>query len=86
MGIGIIAGVFLRNSGKTVAYTEKAIIWSIYLLLFALGLSIGSNPLIMQSLASLGLTALIISVCAVVGSVLLAAIAWRFIFSKSSRK
>jgi uncharacterized membrane protein YbjE (DUF340 family) len=50
--------------------------WAIYLLLFLLGIAIGTNEIIVRNLPTLGLKALLISIGGVVGSVLFASIAY----------
>ncbi|MFO7979138.1 MAG: LysO family transporter [Bacteroidales bacterium] len=83
MGVGILAGRLLRGKPVIVARVEKAIIWSIYLLLLLLGVAIGSSQQIMSGLSQLGLTALWITLAAVAGSIIMAGLLWKFIFSKS---
>lgn len=82
MVAGIVAGLFLRGKPRAIYWVERSIMWSIYLLLFFLGLAIGSNPLIMAGLAGLGLTALWITLGGMAGSIVLAAILWKYVFSK----
>ena len=54
---------FLRNTEKTISYT-------IVLLLFILGISIGSNKLIIGNLAAFGWQAAVIALSATCGSIL----------------
>lgn len=86
MALGMAIGYFLRGKDKTVARIEKSILWSIYLLLFFLGLSIGGNKLILSNLPSLGLNALIITLGGVAGSILMAWAFWRLFFIRERRK
>ena len=79
-------GYFLRGKEKIIFRIEKAILWSIFLLLFFLGLSIGADKLIMANLATLGLNALIITLGGVAGSILMAWIFWRLFFKGERRK
>lgn len=71
MGAGILLGFLLRQRKKLMSVNEKLITYAIYLLLFMMGVSIGSNEQIMNSLSSLGITALLVSAGAVAGSILL---------------
>lgn len=71
MGAGMLLGFLLRQRKKLISANERLITYAIYLLLFMMGVSIGSNQQIMGSLSSLGITALVVSVGAVVGSILL---------------
>lgn len=72
MTAGIVLGYFLRNRTKLIKINDKLVTWAIYLLLFILGVGIGSNEIIMKSLPTLGLKALAITVGGVIGSIFLA--------------
>ncbi|HPW65716.1 MAG TPA: LysO family transporter [Salinivirgaceae bacterium] len=82
MALGIIVGYFLRNKSKTKSFIEKLTMVVIFALLFVLGVAIGSDKNIVSSLQTLGLQALIISLGAIFGSVLLAWWAYVAIFKK----
>ena len=82
MAFGILIGFLLRGKKRAVLWIEKAILWSIFLLLFFLGLSIGGDELIMASLPSLGLNAFLITIGGVTGSVLAAWAVWKFLFNR----
>lgn len=86
MALGMLVGYFLRGKHKAISGIEKAILWSIFLLLFFLGLSIGGNELIMASLPKLGLNALIITLGGVAGSLLAAYAIWKLVFVKERKK
>lgn len=85
MAFGILIGVLLRGKQKAIYWIERAILWSIFLLLFFLGLSIGGDELIMASLPSLGLNAFLITLGGVAGSVLAAWATWKFLFNRKKR-
>jgi len=72
MTAGIVLGYFLRHKKKIIKINDKLIMWAIYLLLFVLGISIGTNETIMKNLPVLGLKALAITFGGVLGSILLA--------------
>lgn len=72
MTAGIVLGYFLRHKAMLIKINNRLTMWAIYLLLFVLGVSIGTNETIMKSLPTLGLKALAITFGGVVGSVLLA--------------
>jgi len=72
MTAGIILGYFIRHKTLLIKINDKFIIWAIYLLLFVLGVAIGTNETIMKSLPTLGLKALAITIGGVAGSILLA--------------
>ncbi len=66
---------FLQQIGKPISYT-------ILLLLFLLGLSVGSNKEIISNLPTLGGQALLIAVAATAGSVLAAWAVYHFFFTE----
>ncbi len=82
MSAGIFVGYLIRHRPRVIRVLDTLIIWSIFLLLFLLGLTIGRDPLIMSTLPSLGLTALVFSVAAMTGSIALALILWKLYFKK----
>ncbi|MFI3315203.1 MAG: LysO family transporter [Rikenellaceae bacterium] len=68
MLVGIGLGYLFR--GKKLSFIPKVTMVSIYLLLFFLGVSVGSNPEIMDNLDTIGLDGLIITLAALAGSLL----------------
>ncbi|NOZ45922.1 MAG: lysine exporter LysO family protein [Chlorobi bacterium] len=69
---GILIGYFLKNKKKIIRINDRLTMYAIFLLLFLMGVSMGSNKQIMSNLDSIGLHALLISVCAVLGSIIVA--------------
>ena len=78
LGIGI--GYVLRN-WTILQKTEKTISLTIFLLLFILGVSIGSNSLIVNNLGKFGKQAIILAISGVLGSLIAARL-----YNYSSRK
>ncbi len=72
---GIFCGYLLRK--KRVAYVQQVITVLIWVLLFLLGLNIGSNKQIINSLCSLGIEAMGIAIAATMGSLIAAWLLWR---------
>ena len=70
---GVLIGYILRNIRA---------IYIIFLLLFVMGLSVGSNPQVIQGLGTLGLLGIAISVVSIAGSVFLSWIVYRHLFKK----
>lgn len=68
--VGILLGHVLRHRSKTIALADSLTMWTIYLLLFVLGLSVGINRQILQNIGSLGFQAAVLAAAAIVGSVL----------------
>jgi uncharacterized membrane protein YbjE (DUF340 family) len=86
MAAGILFGYFVRHKTLLIKINDKLIMWAIYLLLFVLGNSIGTNDTIMRSLPTLGLKALAITTGGVLGSVLLAWVTYiKFFKNKESK-
>lgn len=82
---GILVGYLIRSFGKLVKANDKLTTWAIYALLFLMGIGIGANKVIMGSLHTLGLKALLISVGGVVGSILLGWLTYRVFFKKTEQ-
>ena len=77
---GILIGRLLSRQRKVIQTFDRLTTWAIYLLLFLLGISIGSNHEIISNLGSLGIKALIIAGFSVAGSILLSMIIYRLFF------
>jgi hypothetical protein len=77
---GIVIGAIFHKRTWLASVSGKLSMVAIYLLLFALGLKAGSNKVILTHLSSLGLTALMISLFAVTGSVFVAWMVYRYVF------
>ncbi len=77
MILGIGVGYIFRK--RNLSFISKVITVLIWILLFVLGLEVGSNPQIVSNLGKLGLDALIITLGAVAGSIILAALLWKIV-------
>ena len=78
---GVVAGYIFMNI-SFLHNIEKSISWTIFLLLFVLGLSIGSNPLIVENLWSFGWQAAVFAVLTITGSLLASLMVFRLFFKK----
>lgn len=83
--LGILSGVFCRklSTGARISLTDVAarwqgriVTWLIWLLLFLLGIEVGSNEMIVRSLPTLGVEALLLSSAATLGCCVLAWALW----------
>ena len=83
LGIGI--GYGLRN-WAILQKTEKTISITIFLLLFLLGISVGSNELIINNLAAFGWQAAILAFSATCGSILASWMVLKFFFKKGGEQ
>lgn len=81
MFAGIAIGFLLRKV-SVLQKIGKLISYTIYLLLFLLGISVGSNPDIVNNLSSLGLQAFLIAFAATLGSVLAAWVVYSCFFKE----
>lgn len=84
MGFGILLGWLFRK--RKLPFLGKVINVLIWVLLFLLGVEVGSDERIVNGIATLGLEGIAIAVAAVIGSVLLAYILWKAVASKSRLK
>lgn len=75
MFCGIALGYLMRHHRFT--HIGRITIFFIWVLLFVLGIEVGSNPNIMNSLHTLGIEALFIAVMSTMGSVIAAMLLWK---------
>lgn len=66
--IGIPLGFLFRNNTRVVNTVNRLTMWSIYVLLFMLGVTTGSNETIVTQLGTIGVQAACISGLCVLGS------------------
>ena len=69
MTSGMLLGYLFRNQKWIKKPVGVIITWAIYLLLFILGISVGTNETILSNLGTLGINALLLTIGAVAGSV-----------------
>lgn len=81
---GILLGYVLRN--KNLKFISKIITVLIWTLLFLLGIEVGGNQEIIEGLHTIGIEALIITVAAVLGSVVGALILWKWIKKRNNKE
>lgn len=77
---GILIGILLRK--KKIRFVQQLIITLIWLLLFFLGLEIGSNKDVISQFGKLGLEAFLIATAGTLGSVVMAKLLWNVIEKK----
>lgn len=82
---GIAIGYLLRKV-EILQKIGKLISYTILLLLFLLGISVGSNEAIVNNLATLGVQAFLIALAGTMGSVLAAWAVYHFFFKERSGK
>lgn len=79
MLFGMAVGYLIRSRKKLLKFSNTSILWVIILLLFVMGVSIGSNKEIMNSLDTIGIRGLQLAVVAVLGSSMLSWVVYKFI-------
>lgn len=65
---GVPVGYLLRSRKAVVRATERSLVWSVRVLLFLLGLSLGGNDALMANLDSIGARGAFISLCCLAGT------------------
>lgn len=85
MSLGIIIGWFLHKQKRFIKPISEVTNWAIYLLLFLLGLSVGTNKEILNNFNEIGYQAILITVFAVIGSVLVSWLTYTLFFKKNER-
>ncbi|MCC8095410.1 MAG: lysine exporter LysO family protein [Tannerellaceae bacterium] len=81
---GVAVGYVLRHL-SFLQFIGKPISYTIYLLLFLLGISVGHNDAIIRSLSTLGFQAFLLALAATTGSVLAAWVVYRFFFREDGK-
>ncbi|MCR4765470.1 MAG: lysine exporter LysO family protein [Bacteroidaceae bacterium] len=74
---GILCGYLFRK--KRIPHIQQVTTVLIWALLFLLGLNIGSNEQVINSIGTLGLEALAITIFATLGSLIAAWLLWRYV-------
>jgi hypothetical protein len=86
MTAGIIVGIFIHKKPLYVKFNDQLISVAIYVLLLLLELSVGLNKAVIQNIGTLGYQALVITLGAVLGSVLFSWLILRVFFSAEGNK
>ena len=80
---GMAVGFLLRKRRlRVVPHAVTVLIW---LLLFSLGVEVGTNPQVIEGITSLGLEALWLSLAGLVGTVLFSWTLWRWISRRKDK-
>lgn len=81
---GIAVGYLLRN--KNTRFVSHVITALICLLLFLLGIEVGSNPRIVMGMQTLGIEALVLTIGGAVGTILFSWLMWKYVSRKEASK
>lgn len=82
MTAGIFIGWILHSKEKFLKVSAILTNWAIYALLFLLGLSVGTNEKILTNFGNIGFQAIMLTVFAVIGSILCAWLTYHLFFKK----
>lgn len=82
MTTGIIIGYFFRSRKKIIKAINKSTLWIILVLLFFMGVSVGSNHVVMDNLDTIGLRGVQLALATILGSVIMAWLVYQLFFKK----
>lgn len=85
LAAGILFGLLFINKPKLHQINTHLFNWAIYLLLFLLGISVGTNQEVIKSLGKIGYEAIAIAVGSIAGSVFLSGILFKILFYKNEK-
>ncbi|PID27692.1 MAG: DUF340 domain-containing protein [Candidatus Cloacimonadota bacterium] len=83
---GMIGGFFFRNCKNILKLSDKISEYAVYILIFLLGLSVGTNDDIINNITSLGLYGLIIALGGLAGSLFTAKLVGKIFFKENYEK
>ena len=81
---GIAVGYMLRN--KNTRIVSRIITVLIWLLLFLLGIEVGSNPRIVMGMQTLGIEAMLLTIGGALGTTLFSWLLWKYVSRKEAGK
>ena len=82
---GMAVGYFLRKRDGIIKLADNVTTGAICFLLFLLGLSVGGNEIIINSIAKLGVQALVLTAGAVSGSVIISYFVYVYAFRRRGK-
>jgi len=85
LSAGILIGLLIVEKPKLRLFNNHLLNWAIYLLLFLLGISVGTNREVIQNIGKIGYEAIAIGIFSIAGSVLLSAILFKFLFRQDEK-
>ena len=81
---GIAVGYMLRNKNTRIVFRIITVL--IWLLLFLLGIEVGSNPRIVMGMQTLGIEALLLTIGGSIGTILFSWLLWKYVSRKEASK
>jgi uncharacterized membrane protein YbjE (DUF340 family) len=82
LAVGILVGLLIISRPKLHKVNNHLLNGSIYLLLFLLGISVGTNAEIIRNLGKIGYEAATIAIASIAGSVVLSKMLFNLLFKK----
>jgi len=84
MLLGIAVGYLFRN--RKIRFIHRIILTLIWLLLFLLGLEVGSNENVVRQFGTLGFEAFLLATAGTLGSVVFSWLLWLTVHNKTTNK
>ena len=81
---GIAVGYLLRK--RNIRFISRIITVLIWLLLFLLGIEVGSNHRIVMGMRTLGIEALLLTIGGSIGTILFSWLLWKYVSRKEASK
>ncbi len=85
LSTGILIGFLIVKRPKLHQLNNNLLSWAIYLLLFLLGISVGTNKEMIQNMGKIGYEAIAIAIASIAGSVFLSALLFKFLFKPDAK-
>ncbi len=85
LSAGIVLGLLIISYPRLHVINNNLLNWAIYLLLFLLGISVGTNQEVIRNLGKIGLEAIAIASLSIAGSVLLSYFLFKRLFFKHEK-
>jgi uncharacterized membrane protein YbjE (DUF340 family) len=85
LSAGILTGLLLIRKPVLHKINNELLNWSIYLLLFLLGISVGTNDAVVKNLGKIGYEAIAIAIASITGSVLLSGFIFKLLFKQNEK-
>lgn len=82
LSAGILTGLLIIRKPLLHKVNNELMNWAIYLLLFMLGISVGTNREVIENLDKIGYEALVIAIASITGSVLFSALLFKVLFKQ----
>jgi len=83
LAAGVVVGYLSRSKTTFLTAVGSAAMWSLYLLIFLLGISVGANDAAIRGLGHLGWQAFVLCTGGIVGSILVSCVVSRMFFDST---